>query len=113
MSSSPSSRTSSPEVLLPFQRIFVDAQPTTPRPGDRFIYDRRNGTLQVHREAGDIFFVTMDDAPRERFCFVGRDWSEEMTAECAALYARLGGLRGEVLRIDGSFPSLVTFEVLG
>ena len=36
--------------MLPFQRVFMEDTPTTPRTGDRFIYDRRNGTLQVHRE---------------------------------------------------------------
>lgn len=99
--------------MLPFQRVFVEDAPTKPKTGDRFIYDRRSGTLQVHREDGDITFLMHDDSAPSRFCFVGRDWSEELTAECAALYARLGGLRGEVLRIEGSFPSLVTFEVVG
>ncbi len=113
MSSSPSSSPpSDAPAPLPFQKLFLDGAPTLPIAGDRLIYDKRNGTLHVHREAGEVTFVMSDDAPRT-FCFVGRDWNEELTAECAALYARLGGLRGEVLRIDGSFPSLVTFEVVG
>ena len=99
--------------MLPFQRVFMEGAPTNVREGDRFIYDRCNGTLHVYREEGDMSFLVRDGEPPARLCFVGSEWSEELTAECAALYARLGGLRGEVLRIDGSFPTLITFEVVG
>ena len=99
--------------MLPFQRVFMKDVPTSARTGDRFIYDRRNGTLHVYREDGDVSFLVRDGEPPSRFCFVGGDWSDELTAESAALYARLGGLRGEVLRVQGSFPTLVTFEVVG
>jgi hypothetical protein len=86
---------------IPFRRVYVDGKQTFARPGDRFIYDQRNGTLHIYRAA----------RPLSR-CFVGTDWSPALTQATAALYARLGGMRGDVARIHGSYPTLITFELI-
>lgn len=97
---------------IPFERVVVDGQDTKALPGDRFIYDQRNGTLQIFRPDGDVAFVLDEDQPVKQ-CFVGTHWNAAMTEASAELYARLGGLAGQVARIQGSFPTLITFEVVG
>ncbi|MCC7075459.1 MAG: hypothetical protein IT383_29370 [Deltaproteobacteria bacterium] len=99
------------DVTVPFARVFADGEATAARPGDRFIYDRKNGTLLIHRADADIHFAS--DAGLRQHCFVGREWTRELTQASAELYARLGGLRGQVRFIEGSFPTLLTFEVIG
>lgn len=97
---------------IPFQRVYVDGQATQAQPGDRFIYDQRNGTLHIFRADGDISFQVSETVQPVSQCFVGTHWNAEMTEATAELYARLGGLRGQVARVQGSFPTLITFELL-
>ena len=98
------------DPAVPFARIFANGESTMPRQGDRFIYDQRNGTLLIHRADADIHFVSPSGLSQH--CFVGREWTRELTQASAELYARLGGLRGQVRFIEGSFPTLITFEVV-
>ena len=97
---------------IPFQRVYMDGRETVARPGDRFIYDQRSGTLQIFRPDGDISFLVPETVQPVTKCFVGTHWNVTMTEASAELYARLGGLRGQVARIQGSFPTLITFEVV-
>lgn len=97
--------------MFPFRKLFDAESITSPRVGDRFIYDSRSGTLQIYRPEGDVEFE-LPDRTRARLCFVGKDWSEDLTRASAELYARLGGLHGDVQKVDASFPTLVTFEVM-
>ena len=99
---------------IPFQRVFMDGRETVAQPGDRFIYDQRNGTLQIFRPDGDISFQVPEAETVQPVtkCFVGTHWTVQLTEASAELYARLGGLRGQVARIEGSFPTLITFEVV-
>lgn len=100
-------------MKAPFERVYVDGLETAARPGDRFIYDQRNGTLQIFREDGDISFQVSGALKPVRQCFVGTHWSAAMTEASAELYARMGGMRGQVARVQGSFPTLITFELIG
>jgi hypothetical protein len=99
-------------MKAPFEQVFVDGQTTQARPGDRFIYDQRNGTLQIFRPDGDISFQVEGALGPVEKCFVGTHWSAAMTEASAELYARMGGLRGQVARVQGSFPTLITFELI-
>jgi hypothetical protein len=95
-----------------FRDIFADGKPDRPRPGDRLIYDQKNGTLSLYRIDADLTFgVEGETAPVSR-TFVGLDWSIAHTKAIAELFAKLGQLEGEVVHIEGSFPTLVTFEVV-
>lgn len=96
----------------PFERIYMDGRETMAQPGDRFIYDQRSGTLQIYREDGDISFQVADTVQPVKRCFVGTHWNAAMTEASAELYARMGGLRGEVARVQGSFPTLITYELI-
>jgi hypothetical protein len=98
--------------MFPFRKLYEEHTVTSPRVGDRFIYDRRSGTLQIYRPDGDVEFE-LEDRSRARHCFVGREWTDDLTKASAELYARLGGLHGDVRKIEGSFPTLLTFEVVG
>jgi hypothetical protein len=95
---------------VPFTQILANGKSTLPRRGDRFIYDQRNGTLLIHRQDADIHF-TSPTGPSQHY-FVGREWTRELTRASAELYARLGGLHGHLRFIEGSFPTLITFEIL-
>lgn len=96
---------------VPFAETFVDGLRCGAKRGDRFIYDSRNGTLLIHRDSADVQFAVGGKLSAR--CFVGRDWSKDLTKASAELYARLGGLKGEVVHIEGSFATLITFEVTG
>ncbi len=98
--------------MFPFRQICVDGVEARAAPGDRLIYDERNGTLFVHREEGEVTFQLLDDAPPAKHLFIGRGWSVDLTRASAELYARLGGLSGAVLHVEGSLPSLQIFEVI-
>lgn len=96
--------------MFPFRKLFDDQKQTSPRVGDRFIYDQSSGTLQIYRPDGDVEFE-LPDQSRARMCFVGKNWTADLTRASAELYARLGGLHGDVVLVEGSFPTLLTFEV--
>lgn len=98
------------EGAVPFAEVYESGQRSRAQVGDRFIYDRRNGTLLIHRESGDVQLV--DNGRLSTRCFVGRHWTKELTQASAELYARLGGLKGAVVHVEGSFPTLLTFEVV-
>lgn len=97
--------------MFPFRQICVDGVVARPAPGDRLVYDERNGTLFIHRDDGEVTFRAIDDSPPANRLFIGRGWSVELTRASAELYARLGGLSGVVLHVEGSLPSLQIFEV--
>lgn len=95
-----------------FRDIYADGRLDRPQQGDRLIYDQSNGTLSLYRHDADLTFgVEGEPAPVAR-TFVGLDWSVAHTKAIAELFAKLGQLEGEVVRIEGSFPTLVTFEVV-
>ncbi len=98
--------------MIPFAKIYANGEPTQARVGDRFVYDERNGTLHVFRIEANIEFEVTAGAGRASRCFVGPDWSRPLTQSCAELYARMGGLKGEVAFVDGSFPTLAVFEII-
>ena len=62
---------------VPFARVFADGESTAAQPGDRFIYDRKNGTLLIHRADADIHFAS--ELGLRQHCFVGRAWTRELT----------------------------------
>lgn len=98
---------------MQFRCITANGEQDRPRVGDRVIYNRTSGTLALYRESVQMHFATDDDPrPREQV-FVGRDWTPALTSACAELYARLGALDGRVARVEGSFPSLEAWEVIG
>jgi len=98
--------------MFPFRDICVDGVTSRPAAGDRFVYDERSGTLFVHRDGEEVSFrPPTSDTPTARL-FIGRGWSVDLTRASAELYARLGGLSGAVVRIEGSLPSLQIFEVV-
>lgn len=97
--------------MFPFRKLFIDGTEGTPLPGDRLIYDERNGTLFVHRDDSDVRFQPTDGGALTSRLFIGRGWTRELTKASAELYGRLGGLSGEVAFIEGSFPTLYVFEV--
>lgn len=97
--------------MFPFRRLSMDGKESQPRPGDRLVYDEKNGTLFVHREHGEVLFhPTEGEQPSARL-FIGQGWTRDLTRASAELYARLGGLSGRVVSIEGSFPTLHVFEV--
>lgn len=98
---------------VPFGRVLVDGQPGEPRVGDRFVYDQNSGTVHVYRDEGDVTFQNVADGNVADRVFVGRAWNRELTEASAQLYARLGGLAGRVVHIEGSHPSLSIYEVIG
>ena len=97
--------------MFPFRTLYMDGKQTQPRQGDRLVYDEKNGTLFVHRAAGDVFFQPADGTSLSARLFIGRGWTRELTKASAELYARLGGLSGRVLTVEGSVPTLHIFEV--
>jgi hypothetical protein len=97
--------------MFPFHKLYVDGVESRPRVGDRLIYDERNGTLFVHREDGDVLFLPANQATLSSRLFIGRGWTRDLTRASAELYGRLGGLSGEVIAVEGSFPTLQVFEV--
>jgi hypothetical protein len=97
--------------MFPFQKLFVDGVESGPRAGDRLIYDERNGTLFVHREDGDVLFQPANQSSLSSRLFIGRGWTRELTRASAELYGRLGGLSGQVVAVEGSFPTLQVFEI--
>lgn len=97
--------------MFPFRKLYVDGFESAPKVGDRLIYDERNGTLFVHREDGDVLFQPHDQTTLSSKLFIGRGWSRDLTRASAELYGRLGGLSGEVIAVEGSFPTLQVFEV--
>lgn len=97
--------------MLQFKTIFADGSPDRPRSGDRLIYDRRNGTLSLYRPDAELSFTCDQTGRPVGRLFVGREWSPDLTRATAELYARLGQLDGDVLRIEGSFPTLETWEI--
>jgi hypothetical protein len=99
------------DAVFPFQKLYVDGLESAPKAGDRLIYDERNGTLFVHREDGDVLFLPANQATLSSRLFIGRGWTRDLTRASAELYARLGGLSGEVIAVEGSFPTLQVFEV--
>jgi hypothetical protein len=98
-------------VTFPFKTLLVDGVFTRPRAGDRIVYDETSGTMFVHREAGDVSFVTEEAPTPQARLFVGRGWTRALTRASCELYAKLGGLSGAVTEIEGSFPTLHVFEV--
>ena len=99
-------------MSMHFERLTQDGAPTVAQPGDRVVYDARNGTLLVFREAGEVCFVTTGAPDPQPRLFVGREWTPGMTKGAAELYARLGGLNGVVKVIEGSFHTLHTYEIV-
>ena len=97
---------------MQFRNVFADGEPDRPRTGDRLIYDRRNGTLSVYRLDADLSFSTDTHRTPAPHIFVGHDWGRDLTEATAALYGRLGNLDGAVRRIEGSFVTLETWEVV-
>lgn len=97
--------------MFPFQKLYMDGAESGPRPGDRLVYDETNGTLFVHREEGEVLFQPQDETMLSTRLFIGRGWTRDLTKASAELYARLGGLSGRVVAIEGSFPTLHVFEV--
>lgn len=97
---------------MEFTRILADGEKDRPRAGDRLIYNKTSGTLSVYRESAEVFFATDDTPEPKEHVFVGRDWGTDLTRATAELYARLGELDGHVVRIEGSFPTLETWEIV-
>lgn len=97
--------------MFPFRKLYMDGHESKPRPGDRLVYDETNGTLFVHREAGDVFFQPERDSKLSTRLFIGKGWTRDLTKASAELYARLGGLSGRVTPIEASYPTLHVFEV--
>ncbi len=97
--------------MFPFRQICVDGVEAHPAAGDRLVYDERNGTLFIHRKDGEVTFQLVNDSPPVKRLFIGQGWSVDLTRASAELYARLGGLSGGVLHVEGSLPSLQIFEV--
>ncbi len=97
--------------MFRFHELAMDGVSTMPRVGDRLVYDESNGTLFVHREDGEVTFRAEPETGPVARLFVGKAWSRKLTRASAELYARLGGLRGEVEEIEGSFPTLHVYEV--
>jgi hypothetical protein len=97
--------------MFPFRRLYVDGRESAPRAGDRLVYDETNGTLYVHREDGEVLFQPTNEEKLSARLFIGRGWTRDLTRASAELYARLGGLSGRVVAIDGSYPTLHVFEV--
>ena len=95
-----------------FKNIFVDGKPDRPRTGDRLIYDAKNGTLSLYRMDADLTFGVEGQPEPVSRTFVGLDWSVAHTKAIAELFAKLGSLEGIVAHIEGSFPTLVTFEIV-
>jgi hypothetical protein len=97
---------------MEFVRILADGSPDRPRAGDRLIYNRKSGTLSIYRDSAELRFAT-DTAPEPReHVFVGLNWGTNLTKATAELYARLGEMDGHVVRIEGSFPTLETWEIV-
>lgn len=99
--------------MFRFHKLLVNGQESAPKVGDRLVYDERNGTLYVHREDGEVVFAAEELAEPTARLFVGSSWNRKLTRASAELYARLGGLRGLVAEIEGSFPTLHVYEVRG
>ena len=97
--------------MFRFQKLYVNGRESAPQVGDRLVYDEKNGTLFVHREDGDVSFRASDDDALAMRLFVGKAWTRKLTRASAELYARLGGLHGEVAEIEGSLPTLHVYEV--
>lgn len=97
--------------MFPFRKLYMGGAESAPRPGDRLVYDETNGTLFVHREEGEVMFQDHESGDPSARLFIGRGWTREMTKASAELYARLGGLSGSVVAVEGSFPTLHVFEV--
>ena len=97
--------------MIKFHRLIENGKPTRALPGDRVIYDERNGTLFVVRKAGGEVLFEMDGHAEARV-FVGREWSRDMTRGTAEYYARMNGLIGVVVAVEGSFPTLHAYEVV-
>lgn len=98
---------------MQFRNVFADGVLDQPRKGDRVVYDRTNGTLTVYRSDADVTFSIDDLTEPAAHVFVGRNWGSDLTRAAAELYARLGNLGGRVVRVEGSFPSLETWELVG
>ncbi len=97
--------------MFPFRRLYMNGRESAAQPGDRLVYDESNGTLFVHRESGDVMFQPNDAEALCARLFIGRGWTKDLTKASAELYARLGGLSGNVVSVEGSFPTLHVFEV--
>ena len=95
-----------------FRRVLADGNPDIPKRGDRVIYDQRAGTLQLYRDDAALSFSTDAQRDAAERVFVGLNWSEALTRATAEMYARYGNLEGRVGKVEGSFPSLLTWEVL-
>ena len=99
--------------MFRFHKLYVNGQESAPKVGDRLVYDEKNGTLFVHREDGEVVFKAEELAQPAARLFVGKAWNRRLTRASAELYARLGGLRGTVNEVEGSFPTLHVYEVRG
>lgn len=97
---------------MKFGTIFANGRQDQPRRGDRLIYDRRNGTVSLYRGDADLTFSGAGEVAQQRV-FVGLDWSTALTQAAASFYARIGHLDGHVVRIETSFPTLETWEIVG
>jgi hypothetical protein len=97
---------------MEFTNVFANGTKDQPRRGDRLIYDRRNGTVSLYRGDADLTFATAEGEPARQHVFVGMDWTPALTGATATLYARLGHLEGRVVRIEGSFVTLETWEIV-
>jgi hypothetical protein len=89
---------------------YINDRPYNVRPGDRIIYDSRNGTLFLYTVDGSDVRFRSDGQLLAR-CFVGRDWSRDHTRAFAELVVRTSGTEGAVEEVEGSFPTLWAFAV--
>jgi hypothetical protein len=97
--------------MFRFHELSMNGATTMPQIGDRLVYDEKNGTIFVHREGGEVTFREDKTTGPVSRLFVGKAWTRKLTRASAELYARLGGLKGGVEEIEGSFPTLHVYEV--
>lgn len=92
--------------------LIVSGQPYTPRDGDRFIYDSRNGTLFVHNADDDDVYFRVGDGLVSRHA-VGQGLSKEAARDVVDALLKGWSVAGTLSEVEGSFPSLFTFLLKG
>lgn len=97
-------------ILDPIPSLVVDRKPYALKPGDRVIFDSRNGTLFVHNADDDDVYFRVGDHVISRH-FVG-DISKEDALSVVQQLAKAAQLAGDVKEVEGSFPTLITFLVV-
>jgi hypothetical protein len=97
-------------TLDPIPTLIVERKPYTLQPGDRVIYDSRNGTLFVHNEDDDDVYFRVGDHVVSRH-FIGNLAKPEAQSAVTDL-VRASRPAAEVKEVEGSFPTLITFVVV-